>query len=72
MVRHVDSYRRISPEELELMENSGRRWSITAIGEPAKNVGQKMYLRKTGAAFAVESARATKEAIAAWLSGTSK
>lgn len=72
MVRHVDSYRRISPKELELMENSGRRWSITAIGEPAKNVGQKMYLRKTGAAFAVESARATKEAIAAWLSGTSK
>lgn len=67
MLWHKDKWRATSDEELELMATSGKRWSVTSIGAPAETLGQKVYLRKIIAPFAIESARATGAALQAWL-----
>ncbi|MBY8991963.1 MAG: nitroreductase family protein [Candidatus Lokiarchaeota archaeon] len=64
-IHFKNKYQRLSEEELtEMFQNSDRK----IVDKKAKNMGQEVYLRKTGADFTKEMRRSVKAAIKVWLS----
>ncbi|MHA2007371.1 MAG: nitroreductase family protein [Promethearchaeota archaeon] len=64
-IHFENKYKRLNMQELtELFQNTNRK----VVDKNAKNIGQDVYLRKTGADFSKEMRRSVKVAIKVWLS----
>ena len=64
-IHFKNKYKRLNEQELtEMFQNSDRKIE----DKKAKNIGQEVYLRKTGADFTKEMRRSVKAAIKEWLS----
>ncbi|MGC7872710.1 nitroreductase family protein [Desulfosporosinus sp. SYSU MS00001] len=65
-IAFTEQYHQLTPEELADM--LATRESAFSPGNPfrAKNFGQWMYARKTGAQFSTEMARSVREALRSW------
>ena len=64
-IHFENNYKRLNKQELtEMFQNSDRK----IVEKNAKNIGQDIYLRKTGANFSKEMRRSVKAAIKKWLS----
>ena len=66
-IHFKNRYKRLNKQELnEMFQNTERK----IVEKNAKNIGQDVYLRKTGADFSKEMRRSVKAAINHWLSDT--
>lgn len=64
-IHFKNRYKRLNKQELnEMFQNTERK----IVEKNAKNIGQDVYLRKTGADFSKEMRRSVKAAINHWLS----
>ena len=64
-IHFQNKYKRLNEQELsEMFQNDNRK----IIEKRAKNLGQDVYLRKTGADFSIEMRRSVKAALKVWLS----
>ncbi len=64
-IHFQNKYKSLNMQELsEMFENDNRK----IVEKRATNLGQDVYLRKTGADFSIEMRRSVKEALKVWLS----
>ena len=64
-IHFKNKYQRLNEQDLtEMFQDSNRK----IIEKNAENMGQEVYLRKTGANFSIEMRRSVKAAIKKWLS----
>ena len=63
-IHFENKYKRLSEQELtEMFQSTDRK----IVDKNAKNIGQDVYLRKSGANFSIEMRRSVKVAIKEWL-----
>jgi nitroreductase len=68
-IHFENKYKRLDKQELtEMFQDSDRK----IVDKNAKNIGQEVYLRKTGADFTIEMRRSVKAAIKEWISENDK
>ena len=68
-IHFENRYKRLNEHELtEMFQNTDRK----IVEKNAKNLGQDVYLRKTGADFSKEMRRSVKVAIKEWVSKNDK